>query len=168
MPLVLVSLIDTNRQWFKSSAWYCHVPGGGTTPPRETPRDISFCGHTILKDEIMIIPDTLQDLRFADNPLVADEEGLRMRFYAGYPLKIHNFDDPAKGVTYRAGTLCLIDQRPRDLDDSQRTMLREFAAMVERELVNTEHIVRLRAECETKAVPQQTQGQGRSLPAIVF
>lgn len=88
-PIVLISLVDHNRQWFKSCLGL---------PLRETPRDISLCGHAILGDEIFVIEDTTQDERFADNPLVLGEPGIR--FYAGRPLKNRE--------GFNIGTLCLI------------------------------------------------------------
>nr|MDA3786514.1 GAF domain-containing protein [Deltaproteobacteria bacterium] len=95
VPIALVSLVDENRQWFKS------VIGLSVS---ETSRDISFCGHAILGDEIFIIPNTTKDERFADNPLVLDDP--HIRFYAGYPLKAPN--------GRKLGTLCILDQQPRD------------------------------------------------------
>ena len=92
MPISLVSLIDEERQWFKSRV------GLDAT---ETPRNISFCGHAIHTDVPLIVPDATKDDRFADNPLVTGELGLR--FYAGVPLRI------ADGA--RLGTLCIIDQK---------------------------------------------------------
>jgi diguanylate cyclase (GGDEF)-like protein len=115
VPIALVSLVDQNRQWFKSCVGL---------DVRETDRDISFCGHAILGDSIFIIPDAARDARFADNPLVVEEP--RIRFYAGCPLK---FLDGSK-----LGTLCIIDQKPRQLDQDDLETLKDLAGMVEREL----------------------------------
>lgn len=115
VPIALVSLIDENRQWFKSNM------GLGV---KETSRDISFCGHAILSDEVFIIPNTLQDVRFADNPMVLNEPGIR--FYAGCPLKAPN--------GFNVGTLCIIDRQPRSFSCEDIDALKDLAAMVEREL----------------------------------
>ena len=115
VPISLVSLVDENRQWFKSC---CGLP------VQETPRDVSFCGHAILGDGLFVVEDTRQDLRFADNPLVSGEP--HIRFYAGCPLQI--------GEGYKLGTLCIIDRKPRLLDSRQQGLLTDLAGMVEREL----------------------------------
>lgn len=112
VPIALVSLIDRGRQWFKSRE------GLDAT---ETPRDISFCGHTIHQSEPMIIEDTLEDERFFDNPLVTSAPDIR--FYAGAPLHTD--------TGHRLGTLCLIDRQPRSFDDTQIALLRDLAGMVE-------------------------------------
>ena len=115
VPIALVSLVDSNRQWFKSCA------GLDAT---ETPRSISFCGHAILADEAFVISDALLDSRFADNPLVTGAP--KIRFYAGQPLKASNGS--------RLGTLCVIDRKPHQLTPSDLDALRDLAAMVEGEL----------------------------------
>jgi GAF domain-containing protein len=115
VPIALVSLVDTDRQWFKSRYGL---------EASETPRDMAFCAHAILADDILLVPDALQDPRFADNPLVT--ENPRVRFYAGFPLKV------ADGS--RVGTLCLIDHRPRYLDESRLGLLCDIGGLVEREL----------------------------------
>ncbi len=115
VPTALVSLIDENRQWFKSSV------GIEAT---ETPREVSFCGHAIQNDEVFIIRDARCDVRFHDNPLVQGEPWIR--FYAGYPLKALNGE--------RLGTLCIIDYKPRNLNDKDAQVLKDLGSMAEREL----------------------------------
>jgi diguanylate cyclase (GGDEF)-like protein len=114
VPIAVVSLVDANRVWFKS----CIGLGGS-----ESSRDESFCGHAILGDEILVIPDALEDIRFADNPFVLTEPCFR--FYAGCPLTVRG---------YKLGTLCVIDLEPRDFDAEDVATLKDLAAMVEREL----------------------------------
>ncbi len=116
VPIALVSLVVANRQWFKSSAGL---------DASETPREISFCGHAILQDQILEICDAEQDERFHDNPLVTDKPGIR--FYAGHPL---GMEDGSK-----LGTLCLLDTKPRKLNDEERELLRDLARMAEQEMV---------------------------------
>tara|TARA_R100001143_G_C3339261_1_gene123409 strand:+ start:222 stop:1226 length:1005 start_codon:yes stop_codon:yes gene_type:complete len=115
VPIALVSLVDDNRQWFKSCVGLS---------VNETSRDISFCGHAILGDEVFIIPNALGDPRFADNPLVLDEP--HIRFYAGCPLNING---------HKLGTLCIIDIEPRDFEKEDIESFEDLASMVERELV---------------------------------
>lgn len=115
VPISLVSLVDSNRQWFKSAQ------GLEAT---ETPREISFCGHAILGEDIFMVPDALSDERFSDNPLVVDEP--KIRFYAGCPLKVSNGS--------KLGTLCLIDREPRDFPEEDLELLRDLAIMAEQEI----------------------------------
>ena len=116
VPIALVSLVDADRQWFKSRQ------GLDAT---ETPRDISFCGHAIVDERIMVVNDATGDERFCDNPLVCGDPNIR--FYAGYPL---NAPDGAK-----IGTLCVIDSKPRDMSQEDLRLLRELGRMVEEELL---------------------------------
>ena len=116
VPIALVSLVDENRQWFKSCI-------GIDT--KETSRDISFCGHTILGDEALIIPDTTRDERFADNPLVTGDP--KIRFYVGYPLTVMH--------KWKIGTLCIVDTQPRKFSPEQVALLKDLANMVEKELM---------------------------------
>lgn len=115
VPIALVSLVDTNRQWFKSR---CGVDA------TETPRSISFCGHAILESEPLVVNDALSDPRFFDNPLVTGEP--KIRFYAGAPLVMTN------GM--RIGTLCIIGREPRQLDDWELEHLKDLARVVAKEL----------------------------------
>lgn len=115
VEIALVTLVDTDRQWFKSA---CGLD------TRETSREVSFCGHAILQDQVLVIPDARADERFHDNPLVTGPP--RIRFYAGAPLK-------APGGQ-RVGTLCLISTDPRRLTDEDLAHLRELAAAVSIEL----------------------------------
>lgn len=119
VPIALLSLIDLDRQWFKSSMGL---------DVSETSRAISFCGHAILSPSVMIIPDARIDPRFADNPLVVGEPYIR--FYAGCPLYAEN------GLAL--GTLCLIDQRPRILSTIDLDVFRDLALMAEREILQPE------------------------------
>ena len=116
VPIAVVSLVDENRQWFKSCMGL---------NAKETPRDVSFCGHAILNKGNFVIPDATQDERFADNPLVVGAPFIR--FYAGCPLRF--FDDT------QLGTLCIIDTKPRDFDEQQLSALTDLAELAERELV---------------------------------
>jgi diguanylate cyclase (GGDEF)-like protein len=114
VPIALVSLVDESRQWFKSCV------GLGAS---ETSRDISFCGHAILGNEVFVIPNAIEDQRFADNPLVLDDP--KIRFYAGCPLSLNG---------HKLGTLCIIDKIPRSLDKEDIEILKDLTSMVEREL----------------------------------
>ncbi|WP_226596093.1 sensor histidine kinase [Marinobacter nauticus] len=114
VPVALVSLVDRDRQWFKS----CYGLG-----VKETARNISFCGHAILGPDAFVVENAQNDDRFSDNPLVTGEPNIR--FYAGTPLEDRSGN--------RLGTLCLIDRKPRTFSDQDRHNLRDLADMVERE-----------------------------------
>ncbi|CAM2010392.1 hybrid sensor histidine kinase/response regulator [Acanthopleuribacter pedis] len=103
-PIALISLVDETRQWFKSKQGL---------EACETSRDISFCGHVIVRDQAMTVADAAQDPRFADNPLVIG--GPLIRFYHGVPLRTPNGNN--------IGTLCVIDQQPRQLSETQLASL---------------------------------------------
>jgi phosphoribosyl 1,2-cyclic phosphodiesterase/CheY-like chemotaxis protein len=115
VPISTITLIDENRQWFKSCV------GLGK---REDPRDVSFCAHAVHGREPMVVEDTFHDGRFADNPLVIDEP--RIRFYAGYPLIL----DDGRCI----GTLCLIDTRPRMMQGTDLGRLRDLADLAMQEI----------------------------------
>ncbi len=111
-PIALISIVDEKRQWFKASY--------GLDEVRETPRDYSFCAHTILSNVIMEVADASKDPRFENNPLV--NGNLDIRFYAGAPLLVTN------GMSL--GTLCVIDQRPGSLTNQQKDSLEGLAEVV--------------------------------------
>ena len=111
VPIALTVLVDAERQWFKS------VIGLDIT---ETPRDVSFCGYTILQDQALVIPDAAADARFADNPLVLGPPYIR--FYAGVPL--------TSSTGYRIGAFGIIDTVPRTLDEQQIAHLHDLAKIV--------------------------------------
>jgi len=116
VPIVLLSLIDDDRQWCKSTFGtdFC-----------SSSRDISFCGHAILQDQIMVIEDAAQDVRFHDNPLVIGEP--HIRFYAGAQLVLPTGE--------AVGSFCLIDRKPRTLDENDLSILSTLRQMVVTELV---------------------------------
>ncbi|MBE9110973.1 GAF domain-containing protein [Nodosilinea sp. LEGE 07298] len=116
VPITLMSLIDAERQWFKS---HQGLDLG------ETSRDISFCGHAILGNSPFVVPDALLDERFRDNPLVTD--GPRIRFYAGAPLTVNNGSN--------LGTLCVIDQVPRTFTDEDQQLLVDLGRIAQQELL---------------------------------
>lgn len=136
-PISVVNLIDADRQWFKAEV------GLGV---RETPLPASICAHAILQPDLFIVPDTLKDARFADNPLVTGEPHLR--FYAGALLETPD------GLPL--GTICVLDYEPRELDDNQKALLRmaarQIMKMIElRRLNATERIAREKAETHAEA-----------------
>lgn len=110
-PISVISLVDANRQWFKSRQ------GLDAT---ETPREIAFCTHAILQEEVMVVTDATQDPRFKDNPLVTGDP--KIRFYAGAPLRTRQ----GHGI----GTLCAIDRRPREITAEQSELLQDLAQLV--------------------------------------
>jgi len=106
-PIALLSLLDDHRQWFKSTVG---------VQVRETPLEMSICAHAIKQRDLFIVPDTLQDARFRENPMVVGEP--HIRFYAGAPLI--NEDG------FALGTLCVLDRQPRELDPEQKQALKSL------------------------------------------
>ena len=112
VPIALISFVDSQRQWFKSTVGLNVA---------QTPRDVSFCAHAILGKDIMVVKDVMLDKRFVNNPLVTCAPGIR--FYAGVPLVTPS--------GYSIGTLCVIDRQPReDLSESQTKTLEALARQV--------------------------------------
>jgi GAF domain-containing protein len=111
VSMATITLVDSERQWFKSRVGIEFS---------ETPRDLSFCAHTILGPRVMQVPDTALDPRFADSPVVTS--GPRVRFYAGAPVSV--------GGGYRIGTLCIADDRPRLFGRAELDELQELADRV--------------------------------------
>jgi diguanylate cyclase (GGDEF)-like protein len=115
VPIALISLVDRERQWFKSRVGL---------EAMETPRSISFCGHAVLADSTFVVDDALEDARFHDNPLVTGPPFVR--FYAGQPLVSEDGQ--------KLGTLCIIDAKPRRMSTEDLEMLRDLGAMAQSEL----------------------------------
>ncbi len=131
-PISLITLLDENRQWFKSKIGL---------EIDETPRDIAFCNHAIKQVGVLIVPDAKQDDRFADNPLVLGAPNIR--FYAGVPIRSAN--------GFPLGTLCVIDSKPRTLSPQQLFALEVLSRQVERNLSVRKKIERLAAAEESQA-----------------
>lgn len=122
VPIALVSLVDADRQWFKSRQ------GLDLT---ETPRAVSFCSHAILGDETMVVEDARREERFADHPLVTAEPGIR--FFAGSPVLSPD--------GHKLGNLCIVDYRPRRLTPVQLEILADLAAIVGGEVANRSLVI---------------------------
>ena len=138
VQMALVSLVDAGRQWFKSRQGL---------DASETPRDISFCGHAILGDDVFHVSDARNDSRFADNPLVCG--GPEIRFYAAAPLRAPGGE--------RVGTLCIIDRAPRKLDAEDLAMLRDLRDLAEAEL----------GQAELREAGMQTRAAQNRLRAVI-
>jgi len=115
VPMALVTLVDKNRQWFKSQAG---LPAD-LAEARSTARDISLCGHVIANDEVLIVRDLARDPRFANNPFVKEN---RLRFYAGVPLRGPN--------GFPIGALCILDTKPREMTKQEQELLKMIAGDV--------------------------------------
>jgi len=131
-PIALVSLVDEERQWFKSRQGL---------NAKETPRDVGFCAHAICEEDVMVVPDASRDRRFEDNPLVTEEP--KVRFYAGAPLQ------DSEG--HALGTLCVLDTAPREIDTEQIAMLEGLASVVMDEM----HLRRLASFDPLTALPNR-------------
>lgn len=138
VPIALVSLVDAHRQWFKSSVG---------VSVQETPREIAFCDHAIRGRDTLVVEDARQDPRFAGNPLVTGAPNIR--FYAGVPLCTRS--------GHALGTLCAIDDRPRQLSAEQRLILEDLAQILASEIQMREAALLGRAGAE-----QADRALGRS------
>ncbi|WP_458070801.1 PAS domain S-box protein [Rhodanobacter sp. BL-MT-08] len=150
VPIGLITLVDATRQWFKANV--------GLEGTSETSRDVAFCDHTIRSDDLMVIPDASGDERFADNPLVTGDP--HIRFYAGAPIVLRD------GL--RMGALCVIDTRPRRLNEHQAAVMAQLAdaaaEALEQRAIALERNEALRREAHT----QNTHFQDRDKLARIL
>lgn len=145
VPIALVSLIDEERQWFKSKV------GLAAT---QTPRDVAFCAHAITQTAPLIVEDALHDARFANNPLVTGDPDIR--FYAGVPIR------STGGLAL--GTLCAIDSCPRTLSSDEVTILMDLADLISREMQLRETLMLTRAQVShSQDIIEAAEGRFRTV-----
>jgi len=144
-PIALISLVDEDRQWFKSRVG---------TDIKETSRDISFCAHAIMRQDLFIVPDATEDERFKNNPLVTGKP--KIRFYAGAPLITPD--------GHALGTLCVLDKKPRHLRPDQKRALEVLARHVVTQLELRRHARELKS---ARLQSAETQAQLRRANAEI-
>lgn len=135
-PVAMITLIDSDRQWVKSSVGF---------PTVHLPRDVAFCSHTILGDELLIVRDASEDKRFEHHPLVTG--ATQLRFYAGMPF--FSFDG------FALGSLCVLDNKPRDLSDEQKETLRALAHQIEDQLELRRHLLNMQSQIDEKTMADE-------------
>jgi GAF domain-containing protein len=137
-PMALITLVDADRQWFKSRVG---------TELRETPRNVSFCAHAMHDSGIFVVPDAREDDRFKHNPFVTGETGIR--FYAGAPLRSSD--------GHPLGTICVFDRVPRTLSQEQSDALRVLSRQVEAQLELRRSLAELRTALAARDAAEKRQ-----------
>jgi hypothetical protein len=140
VPISLITLIDADRQWFKSKVGL---------DLQETPRAQAFCTHAIMQPQTFVVPDATQDERFANNPLVTGDPGIR--FYAGSPL--------ATADGHLLGTMCVIDRKPRTLTDDQKKALELLGRQVVANMELRNNLRELKAALAAREAAEGPSGE---------
>lgn len=139
-PIAMISLIDEDRQWFKSKVGISIS---------ETPREVAFCSTAIQQSDVMVVPDTLQDDRFRNHPFVVSEP--RIRFYAGAPLITEE--------GYALGTLCVVDQKPREFGNDQKEALQALSRLVLAQLEFRRNLILLKEALTDRTEAEHERGR---------